>query len=343
MIRVKAPLRISFAGGGTDVDPFPATQGGCVLNATIDRFAWGSLTSRPDGKIQVQSVDMDLLLKFTVDTALQFDGKLDLAKAAIHRLGAQKTSGFDIFLKSEAPPGSGLGSSSAMIVALVALLKNFMNIPTTEYEIAETAYVLERQDLNIKGGYQDQYASTFGGFNFIEFHGDHVIVNPLRIARDVINELEHNLLLCYTGITRRSDGIIADQTARLESTEAGTVEGLQKQKELAIEMKNLLLRGRLEDFGDLLHTAWQYKKQLSPKITNSQIDEIYSEAQKAGAIGGKITGAGGGGYLLLYCPFEKKHIVTERVSKMGAEPLAFAFDELGVQTWRVHETGSSSR
>src|SRR6266566_2821313 len=275
IIRSKAPLRISFAGGGTDVPPFPEREGGCVLNATIDKFAWGSLKPRDDDQIQIESIDVGISLSYTVDSEMAFDGQLDLAKGVILRLGAKNSHGFNVFLHSDAPPGSGLGSSSALIVGLVGLVKEFKNLPLTEYEIAHLAYVIEREDLQIQGGHQDQYAASFGGFNFIEFYNDRVIVNPLRIHQDTLNELEHNLLLCYTGTTRRSDRIIEDQTKRYEEKQESTLRALREQKQLAMDMKNALLRRRLDDFGDLLHSAWESKKGLSPKISNDAIDEMY--------------------------------------------------------------------
>lgn len=339
-IRAKAPLRISFAGGGTDVPPYPEREGGCVLNATIDNYAWGSLKQKEDGQIKIESVDMGILLECSVESELRLDGQLDLVKATIKRLQAQNSRGFEVFLHCDAPPGSGLGSSSALIVGLVGLVKEFKNLPLTEYEIAHLAYLIEREDLQIQGGHQDQFASSFGGFNFIEFHADGVIVNPLRIHQDTINELEHNLLLCYTGTTRRSDRIIEDQTKRFEEKQEATLRGLREQKQLAMAMKNALLSRQLDEFGDLLHSAWESKKSLSPKISNDTIDEMYEAARKSGALGGKITGAGGGGYMLLYCQFEKKHKVAEALRKLGALPTEFAFESRGLQTWRMHANGA---
>jgi len=335
-IRAKAPLRISFAGGGTDVPPYPEREGGCALNATIDNYAWGSLRPREDGRIRIESLDLKISLDCFVESELKLDGELDLVKATLKRLQARNSKGFEVFLHSDAPPGSGLGSSSALVVGLVGLIKEFKNLPLTEYEIAHLAYLIEREDLQIQGGHQDQYASSFGGFNFIEFYGDRVIVNPLRIHQDAINELEHNLLLCYTGTTRRSDRIIEDQTKRFEEKQEATVRALREQKQLAMDMKNALLRRHLDDFGDLLHSAWESKKSLSPKISNDAIDEMYDVGRKCGALGGKITGAGGGGYMLLYCQFEKKHRVAEALKKLGASPTEFAFESRGLQTWRIH-------
>ncbi len=337
-IRAKAPLRISFAGGGTDVPPYPETYGGCVLNATIDSYAWGSLRPRQDKRISIESADLDLQVEFAVGDALHMDGNLDLAKAALMRLEAVNSTGFDIFLQSDAPPGSGLGSSSALVVALVGLVRELRATPLSNYEVAEIAYLIERKDLQITGGLQDQYAASFGGFNFMEFGKDHVVVNPLRVHSATINELEHNLLLCFTGKTRRSDHIIDDQTSRLLSEQRETLEGLQSQKELAVAMKNALLTNRLSQFGDLLDSAWQAKKQMSDRISNPQIDELYEAARKNGALGGKITGAGGGGYMMFYCEFERKHKVAEQLRKMGAVTTEFAFDREGLQTWRNQES-----
>jgi len=336
LIRAKAPLRVSFAGGGTDVPPFPESEGGCVLSATINKYAFGTLCPRENSQIRIESLDFGLTVAYDLNTELVYDGKLDLAKAAIRNLGGQSSAGFDLFLHTEVPPGSGLGSSSTLMVALVGMLKEFKNLPLTNYETAELAYNLERKELGIRGGLQDHYAATFGGFNFIEFVGSRVIVNPLRISQDTINELEHNLLLCFTGGTRLSGLIIEDQTQRYQNGDEDTLLGLRSQKRLAVEMKNALLQGRLDDFGDLLNTAWENKKRMSPRISSSGIDELYAEARKAGALGGKIMGAGGGGFMLFYCRFERKHHIAERLKQMGATLSGLTFENHGLQTWRVN-------
>ncbi|MGO9961592.1 MAG: GHMP kinase [Solirubrobacteraceae bacterium] len=334
VIRAKAPLRVSFAGGGTDVPPFPSQEGGLVLSATINRYAYGALSPRTDAQIGLQSVDFGLSLNYDVDEEMIFDGRLDLAKAAIRKMGR---GGYDLFLHSNAPPGSGLGSSSAVMVALIGLLKEFHRQPLTDYEIAQLAFDLERKDLGIKGGLQDQYAATFGGFNFIEFDADRVIVNPLRIASDVVHELEHNMLLCYTGKTRSSDHIIEDQTSRWEGGDAQALAGLRAGKALAVEMKNALLQRRLNDFGDLLGVAWEEKKKMSPRISNEFIDTAYEEARNHGALGGKVTGAGGGGYMLFYCPFQRKHHVANALIAMNGLVTEFEFTSNGLITWSAHE------
>jgi D-glycero-alpha-D-manno-heptose-7-phosphate kinase len=335
LVRAKAPLRLSFAGGGTDVPPFPAQEGGLVLNATINRHAYATLRPRADDEIELESLDFGLSVKCRAGEPLIFDGQLDVLKAAIRKLWDPDTGGFDLFVRSSAPPGSGLGLSSTVMVAVMGVLKEYQRIPLTDYEIAEHAYALEREDLGLSGGLQDQYAATFGGFNFIEFFGDHVVVNPLRIRPETINELEHNLLLCYTGSTHISDGIIDDQTTRFVARQTETVEALRAQKELATEMKNALLQGRLVAFAELLGEAWRQKKRLSPKVATSFINEAYEEALKHGALSGKVTGAGGGGYMLFYCDYRHKHRVAEALTRMGASIADFGFDFSGLTTWRA--------
>jgi len=337
LIRSKAPLRIGFAGGGTDVPPYPEKEGGCVLNATINRYAYGTLRPRTDSQITIESLDFGITEAYDMKEDMPYDGKLDLVKAAIKKFIGYDSHGFDLFLHSDAPPGTGLGSSSTVMVALVGLMKEYRRLPMTDYEIAQTAYIIERKDLGIKGGLQDQYAATFGGFNFIEFLGDRTIVNPLRLGQDVINELEHNFLLCYTGKTRMSAKIIDDQIGRYERGEKDTLAGMGKLKEIAVEMKNALLQRQFDEFGSLLHKAWEAKKLNSTKITNPEIEEMYATAREAGAVGGKISGAGGGGFLLLYCQYDKKHAVAERLTKMGGTISEFSFCPYGLQTWRVNE------
>jgi D-glycero-alpha-D-manno-heptose-7-phosphate kinase len=336
LIRAKAPLRISFAGGGTDVPPFPEREGGLVLNATINRYAYGTLRGRDDGAITIHSYDYGSSVELAPNETPVFDGRLDLAKAAILRLIEDSGGGFDLLLHSNAPPGSGLGASSAMMVALVGVLAEFRSLPATDYELAELAHSIERVELGIKGGRQDQYAATFGGFNFIELYGDHVVVNPLRIPPDIVLELEHNLLLCYTGTTRQSDHIIEDQMARYTSGNADATSGLLAQKHLALDMKNALLQRRLDEFAELLHEAWEAKKRMSERIATRRIEELYDAACGAGAIGGKVTGAGGGGYLLLYCRGDRKHDVAARMRELGATVDEFAFESAGLRTWRVN-------
>lgn len=335
LFRARTPLRVSFAGGGTDVAPFPAREGGLVLSATINRYAHGMLRPRADTRVRVESLDLGVALEYGADEDPGgSDAGLELVTTAIAKVAKlDEPRGVDIFLRSSAPPGSGLGGSSALIVTLIGLLRDFHRLALTDYEIAELACELERVDLGLKGGLQDQYAATFGGFNFIEFGADQVLVNPLRMPDHVRLELEENLVLCFTGVTRAGDRIIEDQTSRYEAADDEALEGLRRQKELAVAMKDALLRGRLDDFGDLLGTAWEYKKRMSPRISTPTIDEAYAEALAAGALGGKVTGAGGGGFMLFYCRPGTRHLVAERLARLGLGESEFAFELDGLTTW----------
>ncbi len=335
VIRSKAPLRISFAGGGTDIKPYMDEYGGCVLSATIDKCAYGSLRVRDDQAIRVESLDYDIVAKYNLDFNLAYDGELDLVKAVVNNLNGYSKQGLDFFIHSDAPPGSGLGSSSTMVVALIGLLKHYHRLPLTDYEMAQIAYQIERGDLKIAGGMQDQYAAVFGGFNFIEFTRNAVIVNPLRIQQATVNELEYRLLLVYTGRTRLSSNIIKSQVDSYEKKEETVIDAMAEIKSLAIEMKNALLQARLAEFGHLLHEAWLHKQKMAQNITNSEIDTLYAKAREKGAMGGKILGAGGGGYLLLFCEFGKKHIVAEEMERLGAQAVDFHFVDHGLQTWEV--------
>ncbi len=337
MIRSKAPLRISFCGGGTDISPYLDEYGGVVLSATIDKCAYGTLRVRGDSQVQVQSLDYDLIANYKLDSALEYNGELDLVKAVINNLNGHSKTGLDFFIHSDAPPGSGLGSSSTMVVALIGLLKHWHHLPLTNYEIARIAYKIERRELAIAGGMQDQYAATFGGFNFIEFGRNAVIVNPLRIDPATINELEYNLLLVYTGRTRLSSNIIQSQVQSYESKDPSVLEAMDEIKAITVQMKNALLQARLRDFGTLLHEAWVHKKKMAKQITTPEIDALYSAARQRGALGGKILGAGGGGYLLVLCEFGTKHLIAEEMERMGAQAVDFRFVQHGLQTWEVNE------
>ena len=279
--------------------------------------------------------DYDIVAKYNVDDELAYDGELDLVKAVIKHLSNGSRQGLEFFLHSDAPPGSGLGSSSTMVVALIGLLKHWRRLPLTHYELAELAFQIERKDLAIRGGMQDQYAAAFGGFNFMEFTSSGVIVNRLRIDPELINELQYNLLLCYTGRTRLSANIIRSQVDAYVRRQEDVLDTLDEMKQLTVEMKNALLHGRLTDFGHLLHEAWMNKKKLAKEISNSTIDTLYECARANGALGGKILGAGGGGYLLVYCEFHKKHVIAEELEKLGGQVVEFTFERHGVQTWEV--------
>lgn len=338
IFRAKAPLRVSFAGGGTDVAPFPEREGGFVLSATINRFAHGTLRPRLDDRVKVESLDLDMALEYGAEDHVDYDGRLDLVKAAVRRVAQlEEPRGVDLFLHTGAPPGSGLGASSALMVAMIGMLRDFHKLTLSDYEVARLAWEVERQDLGLKGGMQDQYAASFGGFNFIEFGADDVLVNPLRISPTTVLELESNLLLCFTGATRAGDHIIEDQTARYTSADEDAMSGLRMQAQLAGEMKEALLRGRLTHFGELMAVAWEYKKRMSERISTPTIDEAYAEACAHGAIGGKVTGAGGGGFMLFYCRPGTRHLVAARLAELGLAETEFAFEPLGLQTWSYVE------
>ncbi|WP_082220901.1 GHMP family kinase ATP-binding protein [Luteipulveratus halotolerans] len=339
VLRARAPLRISFAGGGTDVAPFPQREGGAVLSATISSYCYSTLRPRTDGRITVQSLDFGTSIGFGVDDDVEYDGQLDLPKAAIARIreidGALPVTGFDLFLHTNAPPGSGLGSSSAVMVSVIGLVAQHCGLDLGPYDVAELAYRLEREDLGIPGGSQDQYAAAFGGFNYIEFLKDQVVVNPLRVRDATVHELEHNMLLAFTGRTRVSDHIIEDQVSRYETGNADALEGLRAQKELAEQMKVALVRGEVDSLGRLLGQAWAQKRKMSSRITTPLIDDAISRALNLGALGGKVTGAGGGGHLIFVCEFERRHVVAEELIRMGLAVSEFTFSKEGVVTWRA--------
>lgn len=333
-IRSRAPLRISFAGGGTDIEPYLSEKGGVVLSTTINRYCYGTLLPRTDQEIHVESLDMEMFAKYLASQRLKFNGQLDLVKAVLRKFEGWN-QGFSLFLHSDAPPGSGLGSSSTMVVVLLGLFRQWLNLPWSNYDLANLAYEIERLDLGIRGGKQDQYASVFGGFNFIEFYHDATVVNPLRIAPSIINELEYHLLLCYTGKTRLSANIIASQVESYIKKKETSLQALDQLKSITIAMKNALLQGKLNLFGELLHQAWLQKKQLAGGISNEKIDSLYHMAMNKGALGGKILGAGGGGYLLLYCPYNRKHIIAGQIEKYGGMVTLFSFENQGLSTWKV--------
>lgn len=335
IIRAKAPLRISFSGGGTDVSPYPEEHGGCVLSCTIDKYSYATLVPRDNGRISIKSLDYDTFISHKLGEEFTYDGNLDLVKGTLKVMGISQ--GMDIFLHSDMPPGSGLGTSSTMTVALVGLFQHWKRLPMTSYEIAELAYHIERKQVGIKGGKQDQYAATFGGFNFMEFFRDAVIVNPLRIKQDILNELRYRLMLCYTGKRRLSAGIIEDQVRSYVQGEEKTIHALDRTKELAVQAKNALLLGKLDELGFLLHQGWLAKKNFSSKVTDPQVEELYDVAKKNGAIGGKLLGAGGGGYFLFVCEFDKWHRVAQALEQHGGKVVKSNFEFRGLQTWEIKE------
>ena len=345
LIRARAPLRISFAGGGTDLPSYYEEHGGTVLCSTINRYASVTLAPRHDQQVRICSLDFDLIVKYGLDEEPIYDGTLDLAKAAIARLNGRSSSaggkshdaaggGLDIYLQSDAPAGSGMGGSASMTIAVIGALAEMLGRRLGKYEIAELAYAVERSDLGISGGRQDQYTTAFGGFNLIEFSKERVVVNPLRIDKDILNDLEEHLMLCYTGRTRFSAGLIKKQEGMYRDGRAETVAGLGELRRVAYDMKDALLTGNLNEFGTLLDVAWKSKQRANPDISDDTINEMYETARRHGAIGGKLLGAGGGGYLLFFCEVGRRRAVREKLERMGGQFTDFAFREEGLQVWR---------
>jgi len=338
-IRSRVPLRISFGGGGTDVSPYCDEYGGVVLNATIDRYASVTLKPTKSEDVIVKSIDYDLTLNYKINEDFAFNGQLDLIKGVVRimkeRFGLNE--GMEIYVQNDAPPGSGLGSSSAVCVALIGAFKELLKLPLTPYDIAELAFKIERIDLGIKGGRQDQYAAAFGGFNFMEFYKDHTIVNPLRLQEDLIDELQYSLVIAYIGGSHESAGILERQISNVKDKKESSLEAMHNIKALAIEMKNALVMGKLGKFGKLLDKEWNYKKMMAAGITNKFIDELYESAIKAGALGGKVSGAGGGGYMFFFTDFDKRYSVIKSLKEHGAEIVDFSFTNHGLKTWKVGE------
>jgi D-glycero-alpha-D-manno-heptose-7-phosphate kinase len=325
--RAKSPLRVSFSGGGTDIEPYLIDYGGCVLSTTINKYCYATLIPRDDNQVIIHSHDFNLTVKYQLDEKDSLEDDLKLVRAVIRRLDVRQ--GFEIKIHSDAPVGSGLGSSSSLVVCLIGVLSKWMNLSLSLYDISRMAYEIERVDMNISGGHQDQYASAFGGFNFIEFFDNKTIVNPLRIKESYLNELEYNLLLCFTGKTRMGESIIKKQVSSYKDN----VQYLHELKSLTLDMKNSLLTGNVHEFGSLFHDAWENKRKLTSGISNPHIDELYEIGRNAGALGGKLLGAGGGGYLLFYCTDKQK--VGKALQDAGGQLVDFNFDYKGLTTWKI--------
>jgi len=339
LIRAKAPLRIGLAGGGTDISPYADLYGGAILNATINFYAHATIEPTNDGKIYFNSIDLGEQVVVDAEEEVEIDGKLDILKGVYNRVVkdfTKKPLSFRLTTSVDVPKGSGLGSSSTITVAILGAFVEWLKLPLGEYDIARLAFDIERVDLQMAGGRQDQYAATFGGFNFMEFYADEkVIVNPLRIREDYINELEFNMITYYTGTSRLSGQIIQKQADNFKKKSEKSVEAAHKLKEQAIMMKEALLTGNLDSVGQILDFGWKYKKQTAKSITNPLIDEIYEGALKAGASGGKISGAGGGGFMTLYAPGNTRYAVTEVLNSYGGEVRSFNFTEKGMTSWTI--------
>lgn len=339
IIRAKAPLRIGIAGGGTDVSPYSDLYGGAILNATISLYASATIRPLDNGKIILNAVDLGENQTLDSSLELAMDGGLELLKGVYNRLVrdfVKHPLSFELTTHVDAPKGSGLGSSSTITVAIIGAFAEWLKLPLGEYDIAHLAYEIERKDLAMAGGKQDQYAATFGGVNFMEFYGDDkVIVNPLRIKTRYLNELESCILMYYTGTSRLSSKIIEQQTSNFTAKTDKSLDAAHKLKEQAILMKEAILTGKLDKIGELLDFGWQNKKLTAGGISNPIIDEIYDAAKAAGASGGKISGAGGGGFMMFYAPENTRYSVMKALEPFGGEFRPFVFTTEGLKTWTV--------
>ena len=339
--RSKAPLRIGLAGGGTDVSPYCDLYGGAILNATVSLYAYANIEPLQENAIILQAVDRKEEQRFEWNNSLPTDGKLDLLKGVynrIHREYGIPLSGFRLSTSVDAPAGSGLGTSSTLVVAIIGAFTEMLRLPLGEHDIAHLAYEIERHDLKMAGGRQDQYAATFGGVNFMEFLGeDKVIVNPLRIRQQYLFELENNLLLYYTDTSRESAKIIERQSKNVVDKQEKSIEAMHQLKQQAQMMKEALLKGRLHEIGEILDIGFKQKRQMAEGISNTRMEELYDTAKKAGATGGKISGAGGGGFMIFYCPGNTKYTVMNALEKFGGQCRSYQFVDHGLTTWTIAE------
>ncbi len=337
--RSKAPLRIGLAGGGTDVSPYCDLYGGAILNATISLYANATIEPLPEKKIILEAIDRNEEEIFDWSDQLPVNGKLDLLKGVYNRV--QKNygiteQGFRLSTFVDAPAGSGLGTSSTLVVAIIGAFAEMLRLPLGEYDMAHYAFAIERKDLELAGGRQDQYAATFGGVNFMEFYkDDKVIVNPLRVKQQHLFELENNLLLYYTSTSRESAAIIKKQSRNVTEKKESSIEAMHQLKEQARQMKEALLKGRLNEIGEILDFGYRQKKQMAEGISNPLMEEIYDTAKKAGPTGGKISGAGGGGFMIFYCPVNSKYKVMQALEKFGGRSRSYQFTEHGLKTWTI--------
>lgn len=337
--RSKAPLRIGLAGGGTDVSPYCDQYNGAILNATISLFAHANIELIDKPKIIIQGLDKEESEEYDWQNHLPINGTLDLLKGVYNRVQQDfpfTKKGLRISTFVDAPSGSGLGTSSTLVVAIVGAFVEMLQLPMGEYDIAHYAYEIERNDLKLAGGRQDQYAATFGGVNYMEFfRNDNVIVNPLRIRQEYLNELEHNLLLYYTSTSRESARIIEEQSKNVKDKNQQSIEAMHQLKHQSVLMKEALLKGKIDEIGNILDIGFEQKRLMAKGINNSLIDDLYTHAKMAGASGGKISGAGGGGFMIFYCPSNSKHAVKKQLEQFGGIAQPYQFTKSGLETWTI--------
>ncbi|WP_108821704.1 dehydrogenase [Dysgonomonas sp. Marseille-P4361] len=340
LIRSKAPFRLGLAGGGTDVSPYSDIYGGCILNATISLYAYANIEPRNDNKIVFRIPQTNEEYIFDSSPMLPIcNDKADLMKGIYNRIVkdfVKKPLSFTLTCALEVPFGSGLGTSSTLAVAILGAYAEWLTLPLGEYDLAYLAYLIERVDLKQAGGKQDQYAAAFGGFNFMEFYADDkVIVNPLRIRNDIINELSNNMLLYYTNSSRNSGDIIEKQQKNVKEQKAKSIEAMHKIKAQAYEIKEAILKNDLDQIGHILHEGWTYKRNMADGITTPLFEEIYETAINAGSTGGKISGAGGGGYVFFYCPGNTRYAVVKALENLGGTVQPYSFTKKGLETWHT--------
>jgi len=340
VIRARAPLRLGLAGGGTDVSPYCDIHGGYVLNATIDRYAYAVIKTLDEPVVRFVASDQQVEKVKPAEVPLPLNGKLDLHKAVYNHMVQHFNGGKPIPLEvstfCDAPAGSGLGSSSTLVVTMIRAFAELLNLPLDDYTIAHMAYQIERVDCGLQGGRQDQYSATFGGFNFMEFYaGERTIINPLRIKNWIICELEASLVLFFTGVSRESAHIIADQSSNVKSGVIDTLDAMHGMKREALVMKECLLRGDFEGLVDSMRLGWENKKRSAKTVSNPHIDAIYNAAIQAGALAGKVSGAGGGGFMLFFVPTEKRMDVIRALNKFEGQVSNCHFTKNGTQAWRI--------
>lgn len=337
--RSKAPLRLGLAGGGTDVSPYSDLYGGAILNATLSLYAYATLEYLDSPDIILHAIDQNQREVFPLAQELEINHSLELLKGVYNRIQKDyglKERGLKLSTFVDAPPGSGLGTSSTLVVAIVGAFVEMLRLPLGEYDIAHYAYEIERKDLNFAGGKQDQYAATFGGVNFMEFYAnDKVVVNPLRIKQENLFELQNNLLLYFTSTSRSSAKIIEQQAGNVVNKDVSAIEAMHQLKHQAQWMKEALLTGKLNDIGEILDFGFEQKRKMADGISNTLIEDIYDTAKRAGATGGKISGAGGGGFMIFYCPKNTKYDVIKALEKFEGRPRKYLFVEHGLTSWAV--------
>ena len=341
VIRARAPLRLGLAGGGTDLSPYCDQYGGAVLNATINRYAYAFIEPSGDGTVQFVARDLGIEERLPCEAGAGTGARLAIHAGVYGRMIRDYCAGKPMALKIttyvDAPPGSGLGSSSALVVALVEAFRLLLELPLGLYDVAHLAFEIERIDLGLAGGKQDQYAAAFGGANFIEFlANDRVIVNPLRVARGFLNELETSLVTCFTGVSRRSETIIAEQQRRMVTPSADSLVSLHQLKSDAVEMKQALLRGEIRHVAAILNRSWEAKKKTADGISTGEIERLYAIALAHGAIAGKVSGAGGGGFLMFIVPPQHRVALIDALNQAGGTASGVHFTSDGAESWVVN-------